>query len=192
MSISIGVETGYKPFPRIVHENAHLFTDVRTVIDIGAGRGRFVQYFLKGEYRCGRTARNNGRLYHVKAPVSFMIEEYVAVEPYEPFCRRLSSLRDPRLKVICARWEDVRAILRRRFDMVIFWDVLMFLSLEPYQVLEELIEMTGKYFLFSLHPTKNGILPQSKFREILAWIDSHPKLKLIAKTYLNRVYRKTF
>jgi len=193
MTYILGIETGYKPFPKIVHKNAHLFIDVRTVIDIGAGRGRFARYFLLGEYKCGKVANNNGRLYHVKAPVKFNIEEYIAIEPHRRFCKKLEEIGDPRLKVVCSRWEDARALFTgRKFDMVILWDVLMFLEIEPYQVLRELIGMARKYFLFSLHPVRNGILQQRQFKEILEWLDNHPELELIAKKYLNRVYRKNF
>jgi len=193
MSYIPGIETGYKPFPKIVHENAHLFIDVRTVIDIGAGRGRFARYFLLGEYECGKKAVNNGRLYHVKAPVKFNIEEYIAIEPHRRFCKKLEEIGDPRLKVVCSRWEDARThYAGRKYDMVILWDVLMFLMMDPYRALRELIGMTKKYFLFSLHPTNNGILHQKYFKEILRWLDSHPELELIAKNYLNRIYRKNF
>ncbi len=178
----IGVDTPSKPFPRIVHENAALFRDVKTVLDIGAGRGRFVQYFLTGRYRNGS--------YSVEAPVRFSIERYVAVEPCRQFCTRyLKAIGDDKLEVICARLEDVRTRFRNaEFDMVIFWDVLMFINANPYEILEEVISIARKWFLFSLHPVKNSTIPHAEFRKILAFLDAHPRLCLIAKANLNRVY----
>lgn len=187
----IGRETPGKPFPMVVHENAHLFAGVRSVLDVGAGRGRFARYFLLGEYIGSSKKYPRSRLWCAKAPVNFVIEEYVAVEPHEPFCEELRRIGDARLRVICTRWEDARAELRGRgFDMVILWDVLMFIPLDPFEVLSELIEMTREFFLFSLHPVENVPLPKERFKEVLAWLDSHPKLELIGKKYLNRVYRK--
>jgi len=201
MSI-IGRETGSKPFPKVVHRNAHLFIDVKSVIDIGAGSGRFVKYFLFGEYRCKR--RPNFKptsLYEVKAPVRFQIAKYVAVEPYPLFCAKLlhMSAQDPRLEVVCGLWEKVRSkFMWLKFDMVVLWDVAMYMDLRPVYgvsdpveaIIKELdvwINMAQKFLLFSLHPV-NGVIPQSRFRDILQYLDAHPRLKLIDKSYLNRVY----
>ena len=177
----IGVDTAYKAFPSVVYESSHLLRDATTVIDVGAGRGRFVKYFLRGEYRSGR--------YGVRAPVKFDISEYVAVEPHERFCEELRGIGDPRLRVVCARWEDAREeYVNREFDMVILWDVLMFMPADPYEVLKDMVRMAGKFFLFSLHPVKSGALPTGRFREVLSWLDSRPELKVVGARYLGRVY----
>ena len=176
----IGVDTACKAFPSVVYESSHILIGAATVIDVGAGRGRFARYFLRGEYRSGR--------YGVRAPVEFSVTEYVAVEPY--FCNELRKIRDPRLRVVCARWEDVREeYVNREFDMVILWNVLMFMPTDPYEVLKDMIHMARKFFLFSLYPVKSGTLPAEKFREVLLWLDTHPELEVVSKKYFNRVYR---
>jgi len=199
----IGRETGNKPFPLIVHRNAHLFSEIRTVIDIGAGSGRFVKYFLFGEYRCGRR-RSNARptnLYEVKAPIAFPILKYVAIEPHELFCAKLRYMatKDPRLEVVCDLWENVRSkFMHQRFDAVIVWDVAMYMDLrdihgtsDPVEaVIKELdvwINMAQKFF-FSLHPV-NGMISSRKFGDILSYLDNHQRLVLVDKSYLNRLYR---
>ena len=173
-----GVETANKPFPRIVHAHAHLFSDAKTILDIGAGRGRFARYFLLGEYSSG------GKVW--RSPVRFNVEEYVAVEPYRPFCNALRKIGDPRLKVVCAAWEDVEEELSgKRFDVVVFWDVLMFMTRPPFAVLDEVIPLAKRYFLFSLHPVK-GHLTMRDLRAILRSLDR--RMRVVAKSYLNRIY----
>jgi len=199
----IGRETGSKPFPRIVHMNAHLFADVRTVIDIGAGTGRFAKYFLLGEYRCSRKRPNSkpSSLYEVKSPINFPITRYVAIEPYPLFCAKLQLMvtADPRLEVVCDLWENVRGrFMYEKFDIVIAWDVGMYMDLrsvhrtdDPVEaVLREIdiwVNMASRYFLFSLHPV-SGVIPKKRLGDILRYTDTHPRLKLIAKSYLNRIY----
>jgi len=183
--------------------NAHLFADTMTVIDIGAGSGRFVKYFLLGEYKCGRKRPNakSSSLYEVKALIKFPIVRYVAIEPYPLFCAKLQYIAraDPRLEVVCDLWENVRSkFMHSKFDTVIVWDVAMYMDLrrvhnvdDPVRaVIMELdvwINMAGKFFLFSLHPV-SGVIPTQRFREILQYTDTHPRLKLVAKSYLNRIY----
>ena len=187
----MGVDTPFKPFPRVIHKNAALFRDVESILEIGAGRGRFVDYFLKGEYHSGRWRGQPDRLYHVRAPVVFRVRRYTAVEPHKPFCQKLRERRDPRLEVVCARWEEARDALEgRRYDMVILWDVLMFLEGDPYETLEDLIHRTRRYFLFSLYPVRTGILPPGMYRRILEWLDSHRNLRLVARSGYNRIYEK--
>jgi len=188
----IGVETAHKPFPSIVHENQHLFKGVKSVLDIGAGTGRFVKYLLLGRYT------NGGKVWELRGKPD--IVTYVAIEPYQPSCRKLWELRDSRLQVICDTWESVRDKLAgSRFDVVILWDVAMFMDLRPIygtsdpvealiRELDIIINMVERLFLFSLHPVKNCIICQNSFNEILSYLDNHAKLKLIGKKYLNRVY----
>jgi len=197
----IGRETGNKPFPLVVHRNVHLFANVETVIDIGAGSGRFVKYFLFGEYKCSRKRSNtkSSSLYEVKAPIRFPIAKYVAIEPYPLSCAKLKLINDPRLELVCSLWEDVRErFTHRRFDVVIVWDVAMYMDLRPVYgvsdpveaIIKELdvwINMANRFFLFSLHPV-NGVIQRSRFRDILQYLDAHSRLKLIDKSYLNRVY----
>jgi len=193
MSI-IGVETRHKPFPSIVHENQHLLEGVKTVLDIGAGSGRFARYLLLGKYASG------GRVWELKAKPT--IEAYVAVEPYEPSCRKLRGIGDPRLQVICSTWEEVRGkLVGSKFDLVIMWDVAMFMDLrsvhhvqDPVEALlrelDIIINVSEQLFLFSLHPVERCVICRDRFNEILAYLDSHRRLKLIGKRYLNRVYGK--
>lgn len=179
MVATIGIEAANKPFPRIVHAHAHLFLNVKTILDIGAGRGRFAKYFLLGEYRSG------GKTW--RSPVRFSVEEYVAVEPYPPSCNALKKIGDPRLKILCNTWEEAKSELsERRYDVVIFWDVLMFMARPPFVVLNEVVPPTKKYFLFSLHPVRSGYLTKKDFRKILKTLDK--EMKVVAKSYLNRIY----
>ncbi len=190
----ICVETQYKPFPSIVHENAGLLRGCRSFLDIGAGTGRFVKYFLLGEYR------SKGKI--TKLPVPLDIEEYIAVEPCDTSCNKLKTLGDPRLRIVCDYWESVRSTyLKRKFDVVIFWDVAMFMDLRnihgtssPVEAiireLDLLVDSTDKYFLFSLHPVKSAVIPSKDFKKIYDYLDNHAKLRLVAKKYLNRFYEK--
>jgi len=59
MGSVVGVCASRKPFPSIVLENAWRFAGARTVLDVGAGDGRFAKFFLS----------------------RFDLDEYVAVEP---------------------------------------------------------------------------------------------------------------
>ncbi|RLE87250.1 MAG: hypothetical protein DRJ67_05245 [Thermoprotei archaeon] len=175
-----GRDSPCKPFPRIVSGNRHLLLGARRVLDIGAGRGRFARWFMEN------------------VP---SVEEYVAVEPYPRFVELLRRLEWPPLRVVPAAWEDVRdSLVSESFDVVIAWDVAMFMDLRGVhggpplaallRELEEWIGMTGKCLLFSLHPVKYSVLHRADFRCILRFLDSHPRLRLVAKSYLNRVYAK--
>ncbi len=190
----ICVETRHKPFPSIVHRNTSLLKNCKSFLDIGAGTGRFARYFLLGEYRSG------GKITKLPAPLD--IEEYIAVEPCDTSCNELRKITDPRLKIECDYWENVRSTyLRRRFDVVIFWDVAMFMDLRHIHntsdqikaLIEELdliIDSVNKYLLFSLHPVKNTVIPSKDFKKIYEHLDNHVKLRLIDKKYLNRFYEK--
>jgi len=192
MASIVGVETGYKPFPSIVHENQHLLAGVETALDIGAGSGRFAKYLLLGRYT------NRSGAWELKVRPS--IKTYVAVEPYEPSCRKLKELNDPRLQVICSTWEEVRGkFAGSKFDLVILWDVAMFMDLrsihgtpDPAEALikelDAIVSLARRLFLFSLHPTRNCIVCRDRFKEVLAHLDNHRQLKLVGKRYLNRIY----
>lgn len=181
MASIIGIEAHYKPMPKIILENRRLFKKCRNVLDIGAGRGRFVRFFLENFDN---------------------IEEYVAIEPFPRSISKLKEVGDDRLVIVADLWENVRDVfLRKRFDIVVFWDVLMFMDLSfisenPVEAakteLNNIINITRKYFLFSLHPVKKTILPRENYREILNHLDNHSKLKLVAKKYLNRLYSLLF
>jgi len=176
----IGLECRVADVPKILVENADLFEDVRTVLDIGAGTRRIAQFLL----------------------LRFSnIESYIAIEPHRKSCQTLvvRLLNDSRLHVVCRRWEEARnQFLNARFDVVILWNVLMFMDLrflhnvnDPAEAavreLDVMTRIAGKYFLFSLYPAKNSVIPPSAFRQILNYLDH--KLKIVAKSGLHRVYR---
>ena len=156
-----GIEAPAKPFPHVVHSLRHEFRDVKTVLDIGAGRGRFLEYFVHGVYKSRRGVWVND--------VKPQIERYVAVEPYERSCERLRRLSNGVTEVVCRPWEEVRDIyLRGTYDMVIFWDVAMFVDLRPVYGVEDpaealirelgrLTSASRRWFLFSLHPVKRCV-----------------------------------
>lgn len=73
--------------------------------------------------------------------------------------------------------------------MVIFWDVIMFMPGDPYKILDEVIAVTGKYLLFSVYPVKLGRLTREELRRVLDYLDSHPRLRLVAKSGFNRIYQ---
>jgi len=174
----IGVCSPYKPFPVIIKRNKHLFRHISTVLDVGCGDGRFVRFFLNNYDN---------------------VTDYIAIEPSEELIKKI-GIKDPRLTVIRSLWECLRSTLsKRRFDVVILWDVLMFMDLRGIYgvddhlkasmvLLSEMIGMTDKYFLFSLHPVKSGFISRRDFKRILHFLDTHPNLRLMDKKYLNRLY----
>jgi len=187
-----GIEAPAKPFPRVVHELRHEFRDVRSVLDVGAGAGRFLQYFVHGVYKSAKGTWIN----EAKPP----IERYVAVEPYEKSCERLRRLSNGVVEVVCKPWEEVRgAYLRGAYDMVIFWDVAMFVDLrdvygveDPAEAiiheLDRMVSATKRWFLFSLHDVQHCVVCRLDFLHILAYLDS--RLRIRAKNRWNRVYAR--
>ena len=179
----IGRESPQKPFPDIVHRFAF---PVKSILDIGAGSGRFASYFLLGEYSNGR------RIW--RPPERPPVERYVAIEPAKASCERLMRLGDPRLTVVCGTWEEARSLPATRgpFDMAILWDVLMFIPSSDYKkLLDDIIDRVrpGGYFLFSLYPVKSGVMPPEEYEEVLRYLDNHPRLEVLAKRHMGRVYR---
>ena len=173
----IGVEAPYKPFPTVVERNRHRLRNIRTVIEIGAGTGRFVKWFL----------RNTN------------VELYIAIEPSQKGINALKKIKDPRLQVIRSYWEFIRdKIITKTFDVVILWDVLMFVDLtsvhdkEDYlqSILKEtkhFVDMANKYILLSFHPVKRGLLKTvSEFKPILYEFLKHG-CQVMDKTYLNYI-----
>ena len=169
----IGHATRHRFFPVIVERNKHLFRDVKTVLDIGAGWGRFAKWFLSNFPN---------------------IEEYVAIEPSTRLVHEMQKYvgGDRRLKIINDSWQDVRDKLGK-YDVVIFWDVLMYMNVDPFETIEEIISHAKKYFLFSLHPPSLISVPtrhsSEVLKKLLSYLDSHPCLELIDKMYWNRLYR---
>jgi len=194
MKAIYGIEARAKPFPSVVHELRYQFRDVKTVLDIGAGTGRFVQYFIHGIYRSSRGVWLN----EAKPP----LERYVAIEPYPKSCEKLRALATPAVEVVCAPWEEARGkYLRYEYDVVIWWDSAMFIDLtEVHGVdtavealireLEAVIDRARKWLLFSLHDVKQCVLCRKDFDTVYNYLDFHPRLKLAAKRGWNRVYAK--
>ena len=191
MKALYGIEARAKPFPSVVHALRHKFRDVKTVLDIGAGTGRFLSYFVHGVYRSPRGVWLN----EAKPP----LERYVAIEPYPKSCQKLRALAVEGVEVVCAPWEEVRErYLSDRYDMVIWWDSAMFIDLSvvhggsPLEaLLKELdivVERTWKWLLFSLHDVKQCVLCRKDFDAVYAHLES--RLKLAAKRGWNRVYAK--
>ena len=177
MTSIVGVCTSHKPFPTLIAENERLFEGCRTFLDIGAGDGRMAAWFASYDD----------------------VEEYVAVEPCLKLLHKLvATLRGWRpLRTVAARWEDVRwRLIQRRFDVLIVWDVAMFMDLSEVHGLNPLdsllreidvwCEMTEGYLLFSLHPCKNAVIPSQLFPKIFERLDS--RMRLVGKRYLNRIY----
>jgi len=185
MTSIIGICAYNKPFPKVVHEvfNNVEKNEINSVLDIGCGDGRFIQFFLN----------------------KFNIKEYFAIEPdhkvIERLRRNINTSNYDNLYIIQALWEDVRdSFLRRKYDIVILWDVLMFMDLtkvyhndtilnSALKELDVLINITNKYFLFSLHPVKRCTIHYTEFKKIFEYLDNHEKLELLGKRYLNRVYK---
>lgn len=167
----IGIDGAKKPFPVIIERNKHLFKNVETVIEIGSGRGRFIRWFKENFPS---------------------IRLYVAVEPYGPFVEKYPRWRA--LRVYNDYWENVKyRLLDKRFDVVIFWDVLMFMRGDPIRTTEEIMTMARRYFLFSLYPAKNSVLGafnRDVYRRILHYFDTHPELRIVDKRHWNRFYEK--
>ena len=153
-----------------------------TIIDIGAGRGRFVEWFM----------------------TNFEVEQYIAIEPYPKsfdYLRNVVATKVPqadRLVLIRATWEEVRHMfIHDRFKVVVLWDVAMFMDLTGVHKVSDYVEaikrevpiwvnMAEKYILFSLHPVKRCTVPRSRFRELYAEFEKY--CRVVSKVYLNRVY----
>jgi len=185
-----GIEAPAKLFPKIIHQLRHEFRDIKTVLDIGAGSGRFLKYFVHGVYKSPKGVWVND--------AKPQLEKYIAIEPYTRFCEQLRRLSNGVVEVVCKPWEDVRDVyLRDVHDMVILWDVAMFIDLrEVYGVedpaealiceLDRIISATKRWFLFSLHHVRHCVICIADFQRVLSYLDS--KLKVRAVNRWNRVY----
>jgi SAM-dependent methyltransferase len=137
----------HKPFPKLVEKNLDLLVKVLEpdghVLDIGAGRGRFLRWFIEK-----------------KLPV----REYVAVEPYSKFVREhlkpLASKAPFHVTIYEQPWQEVRDLLyMRKWDVIIAWDVAMYLDLR--------------------HVWKTSSFKEALIREIAEWI-RHCKVLLLS------------
>jgi len=119
----------------------------------------------------------------------------------ETLVRGLSGAERRALAAIRALWEDVRwSLLRRSYDVVVLWDVVMFMDLRrvhggsplaaAIKELDALVEAAGKYLLFSIHPCRRSVLDGRESRAALRYLDEHPRLRPVGKRYLNRIYAK--
>jgi len=153
----VGVEAKYKPIPSVIERNRRLLYHVRTVLEIGAGTGRLVKWFLQNT----------------------KVESYIAIEPDRKSVEVLAKIEDPRLTIIPDYWEFVRdSFIDEKFDVLVLWNVLMFVDLTgvhggdyKHAILKEtkyFVNMTKKYILLSFHPVKSGLLKNVEdYREIL-------------------------
>ena len=140
--------------PKLVTSCVNLFKEVESVLDIGAGYGRFLKWFI--------TNTN--------------VKYYVAIEPYPKFVNTLHTLvnnlrnvRETKIEIVPKPWQEVRNVyLSKEFDVVILWNVIMFLDLRPFHntssfldaILKEfkhLSKTCRKYMLIAFEKIKNGI-----------------------------------
>ncbi len=178
-----GVIAPKSPFPNFILANQHVFQELErpvTIIDIGAGSGRFMSYFL------GIGWPTRGKKI---AKVDLPVERYVAIEPDPKRKKTLLEIAkkgkayqrskfgiDPEVEVVINFWENVRDnYIDDYFSITILWEVLMFMDLttvhEPpedlsnsekklYAILEEVpywVGMTKDIILLALFPVKNNI-----------------------------------
>ena len=143
-----------------------LLSNLGRVLDIGSGPGRLLPIFSDSH-----------------------IEEYVAVEPYEPFAREIES-KLPAVtntyKVIKDKWENVeKYLLGQTWDTIIMWNSLMFIkpdTLNKVEYAERLIDRLadslspGGLFLLSLYPAKKGYYDKQELRQIYEYAVNHPRL----------------
>ncbi len=170
----IGIDAASKPFPKVVERNAGIFVS-STVLEVGAGRGRFVRFALKKG-----------------------VKEYVAVEPHIPYVRTLMEIGDPRLRVVQGLWETVRHLfIGKKFDLLVLWDVLMFMDLTPVHggtylsaVLKEveIFSRMADHILLSFHPV-NGIIDKRDFGRIVDKFADNG-FEIVDRTYLNYYLRR--
>ncbi len=133
-----------------------------TVLDIGAGRGRFVDFFLSAA----------------------SVRRYVAVEPYRPFCRELTRRN---VEVFCMPWEKVR--LDGNFDVVIFWNVIMFIPADDYTALLDDVVRRGRIILFSMWPVKRGVMPAHEYIRVASHFELNTEVVKKWRTSYVAVYR---
>ncbi len=141
-----------KQVPRFVIRHSDKFVNAETVLDIGAGHGRFLEWFLKYTN----------------------VRKYIAVEPWQPFVSRLRKIvskysnRKAEVVIINKPWQDVRDVLLREvYDVIVAWDVFMFMDLrdiwklEDYQacVANEICELVKhcRWLLLSFQRSKYGL-----------------------------------
>jgi hypothetical protein len=171
----IGVDAARKPFPKLIARNAYVFANAEA-LEVGAGRGRIVKFALEQG-----------------------VKKYVAIEPHLPFARELTKIRDPRLSVIVDLWENVRdRFVEQRFDVLVLWDVLMFVDLTKvhggdylHAVLREVeyfAKMTRRHILLSLHPVK-GLIPKEHFKTIVQEFTKYG-FEITDRIYLNYLLQK--
>jgi len=135
------------------------------VLDIGAGRGRFADFFLSAA----------------------SVRRYVAVEPYRPFCRELTRRS---VEVLCMPWEEARLSVGGSFDVVIFWNVIMFMPADDYTALLDDVVRRGRIILFSMWPVKRGVMPAHEYIRVARHFESKAEVVKKWRTSYVAVYRK--
>ena len=184
----LGVDAGYKPIPKILIERGNLLRDAESVIDIGAGRGRFLKWFL----------------------LNTNVKRYVAVEPCTKFVKSLEVIvkkygdgRD--VEIVKKPWQEVRNFyMNEEFDVVILWDVLMFMDLRYVHGTDDFLDavikevpifskMCRRFLLLSFHPIKKGIPELSNkeaFNKILREFVKNG-FEVLDRRFLNYILVKT-
>jgi len=122
------------------------------------------------------------------------VEEYIAIEPHLPFVKILEKIDDRRLKIVPGLWEQVRDdFINKQFDVLILWDVLMFMDLsvvygEDYlnSILKEVdvfSRMSPCIFL-SFHPVKERLLSGTYYHDIVHEF-LRKGFRIVDQVYLN-------
>jgi len=166
MSIGVFMRTAKIPNLLNTAREKGLLVSLGRVLDIGSGPGRLLPLFSDS-----------------------YIEEYVAVEPYEPFAREIESKLSAitsKYKVIQDKWENVKdKLLSQKWDTVLLWNSLMFMEPTTYNkekyaegLIDEIIDSLkeGGLFLFSLYAAKKGYYNKDELKQIYNYVVNHPRL----------------
>ncbi len=184
-----GIEARGKPFPILIERNSHLFEEIAReeggleIIDIGAGLGRFMSYFLGVGYLHIPKHKGAGPKRVVK--IEIPVRRYIAIEPEAKFIPKLKEIKkkaieiqrkkfgiSPNIEIINESWENVREnYIDDYFDITILWDVVMFMDLtEVHRPPEELRLPEPKEYKGILLEWKPEGYLYSILKEVQYWV----------------------